>query len=176
MMLLYDVTSERSFTSVRHWVQCIDVSCHLAIRKMKMNDYYLQDVSEKRIPIILCGNKVDQRTGQQAEGRRCVGAEDGEKTAREHSAIFMETSSRDGHNILDSLVLLAREMCSNEDVEVQTSTLLIRCETVIVRAEKVEGRGKVFRLIVQLISGMISRKITVVILRSEAPPDKTLCV
>ena len=88
----------------------------------------------------------------------------------------METSSRDGHNILDSLVLLAREMCSNEDVEVQTSTLLIRCETVIVRAEKVEGRGKVFRLIVQLISGMISRKITVVILRSEAPPDKTLCV
>ena len=26
VMLLYDVTSERSFTSVRHWVQCIDVS------------------------------------------------------------------------------------------------------------------------------------------------------
>lgn len=25
VMLLYDVTSERSFTSVRHWVQCIDV-------------------------------------------------------------------------------------------------------------------------------------------------------
>ena len=41
----------------------------------------------------------------------------------------METSSRDGHNILDSLVLLAREMCSNEDVEVQTSTLLIRWES-----------------------------------------------
>ena len=32
-MLLYDVTSERSFTSVRHWVQCIDVSCHqLSVR------------------------------------------------------------------------------------------------------------------------------------------------
>ena len=57
---------------------------------------------------------------------RCVGAEDGEKMAREYSAIFMETSSKDGQNILDSLVLLAREMCSNEDVEVQTSTLLIR--------------------------------------------------
>ena len=83
-------------------------------------------MSEKRIPIILCGNKVDQRAGQQSEGRRCVGAEDGEKMAREHSAIFMETSSKEGQNILDSLVLLAREMCSNEDVEVQTSTLLIR--------------------------------------------------
>ena len=44
------------------------------------------------------------------------------------SAIFMETSSKDGSNILDSLVLLAREMCSSEDVEVQTSTLMIREE------------------------------------------------
>jgi len=110
VMLLYDVTSDRSFCSVRHWVQCID------------------DVSEKRIPIILCGNKVDQRAIQQADGRRCVGAEEGEKMARENSAIFMETSSKDGSNILDSLVLLAREMCSSEDVEVQTSTLMIREE------------------------------------------------
>jgi len=110
VMLLYDVTSDRSFCSVRHWVQCID------------------DVSEKRIPIILCGNKVDQRAVSQADGRRCVGAEEGEKMARENSAIFMETSSKDGSNILDSLVLLAREMCSSEDVEVQTSTLMIREE------------------------------------------------
>ena len=41
----------------------------------------------------------------------------------------METSSKEGHNILDSLVLLAREMCSSEDVEVQSSTLLIRSDT-----------------------------------------------
>lgn len=108
VMLLYDVTSDRSFCAVRHWVNSID------------------EVSEKRIPIILCGNKVDQRTAGQAEGRRCVGAEDGEKMAREYSAIFMETSSKDGRNILDSLVMLAREMCASEDVEVQTSALKIR--------------------------------------------------
>jgi len=108
VMLLYDVTSDRSFCSVRHWVQCID------------------EVSEKRVPIILCGNKVDQRAEAAGAGRRCVAAEEGEKMARDNSAIFTETSSKDGHNILDSLVLLAREMCSNEDVEVQTSTLLIR--------------------------------------------------
>ena len=92
---------------------------------MNDDDDYFQDVAEKRIPIILCGNKVDQRTGQQAEGRRCVGAEDGEKTAREHSAIFMETSSKDGRNILDSLVMLAREMCASEDVEVRQTGLKI---------------------------------------------------
>ena len=32
----------------------------------------------------------------------------------------METSSKDGRNILDSLVMLAREMCASEDVEVTT--------------------------------------------------------
>ena len=37
-----------------------------------------------------------------------------------NSAIFMETSSKDGRNILDSLVMLAREMCASEDVEVVT--------------------------------------------------------
>jgi len=107
VMLLYDVTSDRSFCAVRHWVNSID------------------EVSEKRIPIILCGNKVDQRT-EPGQGRRCVGNEDGEKMAREYSAIFMETSSKDGSNILDSLVMLAREMCASEDVEVQTSALKIR--------------------------------------------------
>ena len=44
--------------------------------------------------------------------------------AREYSAIFMETSSKDGSNILDSLVMLAREMCASEDVEVSASSFL----------------------------------------------------
>ena len=42
-----------------------------------------------------------------------------------HSAIFMETSSKDGRNILDSLVMLAREMCASEDVEVRQTGLKI---------------------------------------------------
>ena len=41
-------------------------------------------MSEKRIPLVLCGNKVDMRQQASAEGRRCVSAEDGEKMAREH--------------------------------------------------------------------------------------------
>ena len=32
----------------------------------------VQEVSEKRVPIILCGNKVDQRAAATAEGRRYV--------------------------------------------------------------------------------------------------------
>ena len=34
--------------------------------------FAVQEVSEKRVPIILCGNKVDQRAAATAEGRRYV--------------------------------------------------------------------------------------------------------
>ena len=63
-----------------------------------------QDVSEKRIPIMLCANKVDLRSGP----LKCVSTEEGEKTARDHSAIFIETSAKDGSNVFDALVHLAR--------------------------------------------------------------------
>ncbi len=48
--------------------------------------------------------------------------------AREHSAIFLETSAKDGSNVIDAIVQLSRDMCSTEDVEVQASALKIRDE------------------------------------------------
>lgn len=108
VMLLYDVTNERSFLSVRQWIDAVD------------------DVSEKRIPIMLCGNKLDLRSDLIDQGCRCVTSENGEKLAREHSATFLETSSKDGDNVLDALVQLSRDMCASEDAEVQTSILKIR--------------------------------------------------
>ena len=69
---------------------------------------FLQDVSEKRIPIMLCGNKLDLRSDLIDQGCRCVTSENGEKLAREHSATFLETSSKDGDNVLDALVQLSR--------------------------------------------------------------------
>ena len=70
----------------------------------------LQDVSEKRIPIMLCANKVDLRLEACAAGRKCVSTEEGERTAREHSAVFIETSAKDGNNVFDALVHLARSV------------------------------------------------------------------
>ena len=58
-----------------------------------------QDVAEKRIPIMLCANKVDLRLEACAAGRKCVSTEEGEKTARDHSAIFIETSAKAGFNV-----------------------------------------------------------------------------
>ncbi len=57
---------------------------------------------------MLCGNKLDLRSELLERGCRCVTTEVGEKVAREHSATFLETSSKDGGNVLDALVQLSR--------------------------------------------------------------------
>ena len=72
------------------------------------NEHHFQDVSEKRIPIMLCANKVDLRGDATAQGRRCITADEGEKMARQHSAIFIETSAKEGNNVMDALVQLSR--------------------------------------------------------------------
>ena len=43
-----------------------------------------------------------------AEGRTCATTEQGERVARDHSAIFLETSSKNGQNVLEALVKLSR--------------------------------------------------------------------
>lgn len=88
--------------------------------------FLTQDVAEKRLPIMLCANKVDLREEASASGRRCVSVDEGERMARDHSAIFVETSAKSGANVVDALVQLARDMCSSEDVEIQTSHFKIK--------------------------------------------------
>ncbi|KAI5699398.1 ras and EF-hand domain-containing protein-like isoform X1 [Diaphorina citri] len=107
VMLLYDVTNERSFNSVKNWVEAVE------------------EVTENSIPIVICANKVDLRADAQAKGVKCIDREVGEKLAQQYGAIFMETSSKSGDNILDALIALSREMLTREDVEVQTSALRV---------------------------------------------------
>lgn len=96
---------------------------------------------------MLCGNKIDLRSNLVAQGCRCVTTEDGERIAQDHSATFLETSSKQGDHVVDALVRLSRsllvivcklliskkirhdfyrDMCATEDAEVQTSVLKIR--------------------------------------------------
>ena len=46
------------------------------------NWFYKQDGAQKKIPIMLCGNKMDLREEYVQEGKRCVRTEDGQKLAR----------------------------------------------------------------------------------------------
>ncbi|XP_022190679.2 ras and EF-hand domain-containing protein homolog [Nilaparvata lugens] len=107
VMLLYDVTSERSYVNIRDWMQSIE------------------EISGSRIPIMMCGNKVDVREEAKAEGLRCITEEQGMKLAAQYGSLFVETSSKTGQNIADSLFALTREMLTREDVEVKTSALQV---------------------------------------------------
>ena len=57
---------------------------------------------------MLCANKVDLRQEAMDRNQRVISAEKGEKLARHHQAIFLETSSKDGRNVIEALVQLSR--------------------------------------------------------------------
>ncbi|KAM9858565.1 ras and EF-hand domain-containing protein homolog [Aulostomus maculatus] len=86
VLLLYDVTCEKTFLNVREWVDMIE------------------DMSQEDIPIMLVGNKCDLRKG----GENCVPTTYGEKLAMTYNTLFCETSAKDGSNILEAVLHLAR--------------------------------------------------------------------
>ncbi|EDO40857.1 predicted protein [Nematostella vectensis] len=90
VLLLYDVTCETSFLDVRDWVEAIEESC------------------SKPVPIMLCGNKIDIRQSAAAENKTVITAESGSRLAKEHGALFIETSSKENKNIAEACIELAR--------------------------------------------------------------------
>uniref|UniRef100_A0A8C6Y720 RAS and EF-hand domain containing n=1 Tax=Naja naja TaxID=35670 RepID=A0A8C6Y720_NAJNA len=90
VLLLYDVTCEKSFLNVREWVDMI------------------ADATHDNIPIMMVGNKSDLRQTASEEGLKCVPLNYGEKLAMAYSALFCETSAKDGSNIVEAVLHLAR--------------------------------------------------------------------
>ncbi|XP_043103331.1 ras and EF-hand domain-containing protein [Puntigrus tetrazona] len=97
VLLLYDVTCEKSFLNVREWVDIIE------------------DVSQDDIPIMLVGNKTDLRKEALLDGVTCIPTSYGEKLAMTYSALFCETSAKDGSNIIEAVLHLAREVTKHAD-------------------------------------------------------------
>uniref|UniRef100_A0A8C1Q7Q9 RAS and EF-hand domain containing n=1 Tax=Cyprinus carpio TaxID=7962 RepID=A0A8C1Q7Q9_CYPCA len=97
VLLLYDVTCEKSFLNVREWVDIIE------------------DVSQDDIPIMLVGNKTDLRKEALLGGVTCIPTSYGEKLAMTYSALFCETSAKDGSNIIEAVLHLAREVTKHAD-------------------------------------------------------------
>ncbi|XP_016344165.1 ras and EF-hand domain-containing protein-like isoform X2 [Sinocyclocheilus anshuiensis] len=90
VLLLYDVTSESSFLNVREWVQQI------------------RESTDEDIPMCIIGNKVDLRA-ERPEGS-CVSAFHGEKLAMAYNALFCEASAKEGTNVIEAVLHLAREV------------------------------------------------------------------
>ncbi|KAM8750358.1 ras and EF-hand domain-containing protein isoform 1-T1 [Acanthopagrus schlegelii] len=102
VLLLYDVTSETSFLNVRAWVDQI------------------QDSAEEKIPMCVIGNKVDLRE-QLPEGS-CVRSLHGEKLAKAYGALFCETSAKEGTNVVEAVLHLAREVKKNVKLRRQSES------------------------------------------------------
>lgn len=103
VLLLYDITYEKSFLSVRDWLETI------------------QDGAQKSIPIMLIGNKSDLRVGEMRNN--CVKVEHGMDLARDENCLFVEASAKSGEHIQEAVVELTRSLMAREDLEVQTAGL-----------------------------------------------------
>ncbi|XP_053943879.1 ras-related protein Rab-44 isoform X4 [Cuculus canorus] len=91
VVLMYDITSEYSFSDVRYWLSCI------------------QEGAEDGVAILLLGNKTD------CAAERRVPTKEGERLAKEHQLLFYECSAASGHNVSESIVSLIRMLKVHED-------------------------------------------------------------
>ncbi|XP_068595530.1 EF-hand calcium-binding domain-containing protein 4B [Brachionichthys hirsutus] len=91
VVVMYDITSEQSFTDVRQWVTSVKES------------------TGEDIPIMLLGNKTDK------EIDRRVQREVGERLAKDCQMTFHECSAYSGQSVVESMVHLARILEEQED-------------------------------------------------------------
>ncbi|NWT95488.1 RASEF protein, partial [Urocynchramus pylzowi] len=105
VLLLYDVTCEKSFINVREWVDMIE------------------DATYENIPIMMVGNKADLRQDVTEQGQKCVPINYGEKLAMTYNALFCETSAKDGSNIVEAVLHLAREVRKRSDNQDDTRSV-----------------------------------------------------
>lgn len=94
IMLVYDITNEKSFDNIKTWIKNIEQHASDAVEKM------------------LLGNKCDM------EDKRVITKEQGEKFAAEAGIAFMETSAKADINVEAAFLKIAREIKKKMDVKV----------------------------------------------------------
>ncbi|KAF1387121.1 hypothetical protein PFLUV_G00101970 [Perca fluviatilis] len=98
--VMYDITAEQSFTAVRQWLTSV------------------KEGAGEDIPVMLLGNKTDK------EMERQVQKEVGERLAKDCQMIFYECSACSGHNVVESMIHLARILKEQEDREKEKTVQL----------------------------------------------------
>ncbi|XP_041794877.1 EF-hand calcium-binding domain-containing protein 4B [Chelmon rostratus] len=101
VVVLYDITAEQSFTAVRQWLTSVKES------------------AGEDIPIMLLGNKTDKELVRQVQ--KGVG----ERLAKDCHMTFYECSASSGHNVVESMVHLARILKEQEDREKEKTIQLV---------------------------------------------------
>ena len=111
IILMYDITNQESFEAIPEWINSI------------------QEVKGDNFPMILCGNKTDLKD------KRKISLNEGEELAEEYNIEFFETSNKDGHNVNEAAVNIAKRILdrrktdTSENNSSHNSTQLSRSST-----------------------------------------------
>ena len=116
-LLVYDITSEKSFDKIKKYY----------IGKIKEN-------CKNIIKVILLGNKADLK-----EGRK-ISKDDGAKLVEENGYIFMETSCKDNYNVSDAFATLI-EM-TNKDLLKRHKSKQFKVKNQNSKSEEVNEKKK----------------------------------
>ncbi|KAM7396402.1 hypothetical protein PAMP_019445 [Pampus punctatissimus] len=101
VVVMYDITDEQSFTAVRQWLTSV------------------KEGAGEDITIMLLGNKTDK------EFERQVQKGVGERLAKDCQMPFYECSASSGHNVVESMVHLARILKEQEDRQKEKTVQLV---------------------------------------------------
>ncbi|XP_054475361.1 EF-hand calcium-binding domain-containing protein 4B [Anoplopoma fimbria] len=101
VVVMYDVTTVQSFTAVRQWLTSV------------------KEGAGEDIPIMLLGNKTDKEIERQVQKGM------GERLAKDCQMTFYECSACSGHNVMESMIHLARILKEQEDREKEKTVQLV---------------------------------------------------
>ncbi|XP_032816014.2 EF-hand calcium-binding domain-containing protein 4B-like isoform X2 [Petromyzon marinus] len=100
VVVVYDVTTEGSFTAVRGWMNSV------------------KEGAGDAVVLLLLGNKQDLA---EAKGdMRRVAVADGERLAQEYGMIFYECSAKSGRSVAEAVTHMARLLAEQEDIQRQS--------------------------------------------------------
>ncbi|XP_076368510.1 EF-hand calcium-binding domain-containing protein 4B-like isoform X7 [Tachypleus tridentatus] len=98
VIIMYDVTSEMSFKSVRSWISSV------------------QEDADDKIVLVLIGNKSDLCEN---ENDRVIQTKDGKRLAEEFDALFYETSAKSGIGVENAIRGMSSLLRAREDEELE---------------------------------------------------------
>uniref|UniRef100_A0A8C1S1X4 small monomeric GTPase n=1 Tax=Cyprinus carpio TaxID=7962 RepID=A0A8C1S1X4_CYPCA len=136
IMLVYDITSEKSFENIKNWIRNIEEHASSDVEKM------------------ILGNKCDMND------RRQVSKERGEKLAIDYGIKFLETSAKTSINVEEAFFTLARDIMARLNRKM-VSVFFFFCKTGKKKNKK-SKRGTKMCILLDIIYHYLYKKRNIV--------------